>query len=120
MGRYERDVMMSDQGTDFVKQLEGTGFFDQVGNLQSSLVKLSADIATIGEQATQRLDEVESMAAHVMAIEAVLAVILKTHPVDAAAVKAEVTERTRAFNDEPDGSPSVQAVAQDIIGANQP
>lgn len=85
--------------------------------MQSTLSKLSEDIATIGNQATQRLDEVESMAAHVMAIEAVLAVVLKSHPVDADAVKAEVLARTSAFSDDPNGSPTVQAVAADIIGA---
>lgn len=106
---------MSDQGSDFLKQLEGSGFFNQVEGLQTSLAKLSTDITAIGDQATQRLDEMESMAAHVMAIEAVLAVILKTHPVDADAVKAEVVRRTSAFSDDPNGSPTVQAVAADIV-----
>jgi archaellum component FlaC len=108
---------MSEQGGSLFKELEDTGFLDQVGTLQSTLSKLSQDISTIGDHATQRLDEVESIAAHVMAIESVLAVILKSHPVDAEDLKAEVIERTRAFSDHPDGSPTVQAVAMDIIGA---
>lgn len=108
---------MGEQGGTFLKELEDTGFFDQVGTLQSALSKLSTDISTIGAQATQRLDEVESIAAHVMAIEAVLAVLLKSHPVNAEDLKAEVIERTRTFSDNPDGSPTVQAVALDIIGS---
>lgn len=109
-------MKMGEQGGAFIKELEDTGFFDQVGTLQTALSQLSTDIATIGEQATQRLDEVESIAAHVMAIESVLAVLLKSHPVDVETLKAEVVERTRAFSAGPDGSPTVQAVALDIIG----
>lgn len=108
---------MSEQTGNFFKELENTGFLDQVGTLQSALSKLSEDISTIGDHATQRLDEVESIAAHVMAIESVLAVILKSHPIDADELRNEVRERTRAFSDDQDGSPTVQAVAMDIIGA---
>ena len=110
---------MSDQGGDFIKQLQDTGFFDQVGNLQGSLAKLSEDIATIGDQASLRLDEMESLAAHVMAIEAVLAVMLKNNTVDAEELKAMVIERTAVLSGNENGSPTVQAVAADIVGANQ-
>ena len=106
---------MSDQGGDFVEQLQQTGFFEQVTSLQSTLSKLSDDIADIGGQANQRLDEMESIAAHVMAIEAVLSVMLKTHPVDMADVQAEVAHRTSAISGDDGGSPTVQAVAQDIV-----
>lgn len=109
---------MSDQGGNFLKELEGSGFLDQVGTLQSVLSKLSEDISTIGDHATQRLDEVESIAAHVVAIEAVLAVMLKSHSIDPEELRSEVTARTRAFSDDPNGSPTVQAVAADIIGVS--
>ena len=110
MGRY-----MADNGQDLVKALEATGFFEQLGTVQSSLSQLAQDIAAIGDQATQRLDEMESIAAHVMAIEAVLAVMMKSHPVDGDAVRAEVTARTADLSGNPDGSPTVQAVAQDLL-----
>lgn len=108
---------MSEQGEDFIQKLQATGFFDQVGFLQDSLRTMSEDIAAIGDRATQRLGEVESLAAHVIALEAVLQVMLETHPVDAEAVKAKVAERTREVTDDPNGSPTVQAMAQDIIGS---
>jgi len=109
---------MSDQGGNFLKELEGSEFLDQVGTLQSALSKLSEDISAIGDHATQRLDEVESIAAHVMAIEAVLAVMLKSHSIDPEELRAEVTARTRVCSDDPNGSPTVQAVAADIIGVS--
>lgn len=106
---------MSEQGGDFLKQLQDTGFFDQVGTLQSSLSHLSEDIAAIGDQASQRLDEMESLAAHVMAIEAVLAVMMKKLPVDGEELKAMVIERTAVLTGDESGSPTVQAVAADLI-----
>ena len=60
---------------------------------------------------------VETIAAHVMAIEAVLAVMLKSMPLDPEAVKAEVISRSGALSGSPEGSPTVQAVARDIIGS---
>jgi len=108
---------MSNGVNDFLKDLQDTGFFEDVGNLQGSLSKLSQDISTIGEQATQRLNEVESLAAHVMAIEAVLAVMLKSHPVDADEVKNMVAVRTSTLTGDENGSPSVQAVAADILSS---
>lgn len=106
---------MSENGDNFVEKLEQSGFFSQVGSLQESLGKLSEDIAAIGERSTQRLEEMESIAAHVMAVEAVLAVMLESHPVDPEAVKAKVADMTRDYGDDPDGSPTVQAVAQDLV-----
>lgn len=108
---------MSNNGGDFYQKLEDTGFFTQVESLQSTLSTLSEDIAAIGDQTAQRSEEMESIAAHVMAIEAVLAVLLKSVPVDADAVKAYVRERTRDVSGHADGSPTVQAVAADILSS---
>jgi len=110
---------MADQGGNFVQDLQNSGFFDQVKSLQGSLSHLSEDIASIGDQATQRLAEMDSITAHVMAIEAVLAVMLKQHPVDADEVKAVVKARTADMSGQPNGSPAVQAVAQDILGNSE-
>lgn len=106
---------MSDKSGDFFENLQDSGFFAQMESLQSTLGTLSEDIATIGDQATQRMDEMESIAAHVMAIESVLAVLLKSHPIDADVLKDEVRKRTSAVTGDADGSPTVQAVAMDII-----
>lgn len=102
---------MSEQNNEAV---EGE-FLAQVGALQGTLSKLATDISDIGEKATQRLDEMESMAAHIMAIESVMAVMLKNHPVEAQDVHDMVVSRTAELSGHEDGSPSVQAVAVDIL-----
>lgn len=100
----------------FVKTLEQSNFFRQMGDLKDNLARVAGDLASIGERATERSEEVEGLAAHVMAIEAVLAVVLRDHPVDGEAVRAEVARRSEVLSGCPEGSPTVQAVARDIIG----
>lgn len=108
---------ISGSGADaFVKTLEQSSFFRQMGELKENLARVSSDLATIGDRATERSEEVETLAAHVMAIEAVLSVMLKDHPVDADAVRAEVVRRSEVLSGCPEGSPTVQAVARDIVG----
>ncbi len=102
---------------DFIKTLEQSGFFRQIGDLEGNLSRIASDLSSIGERATERVEEVETLAAHVVAIEAVISVLLRTHPVDIADVQTEVTRRTEALSDSPGGSPTVQAVAADLVAA---
>lgn len=100
----------------FIKTLEQSDFFNQMSNLKESLAGFAGELSTVGESVNSRAAEVETIAAHVMAIEAVLAVMLKSIPLDPDAVKAEVISRSQALSGSPEGSPTVQAVARDIIG----
>ncbi len=101
----------------FIKTLEQSDFFNQMSDLKESLAGFAGELSTVGASVNQRAEEVETIAAHVMAIEAVLAVMLKSMPLDPEAVKAEVISRSGALSGSPEGSPTVQAVARDIIGS---
>ena len=80
--------------TVFIEHLEATGFFEQIKNLETNLKTIAGDLASLGQTATQRLEETESLAAHVLAVEAILSVMLKSDPVDADLVRAAVTDKT--------------------------
>ena len=108
---------MNDQAGDILDKLKSAGFFEQMESLQSNIGHLAEDISRVGESATQRLEEMESMAAHIMAMESVLAVMLKSHPIDTGELKAEVARRTSAVGGDENGSPTVQAVAADIVSS---
>jgi len=99
----------------FIKSLEQSEFFQQVNGLKGNLTNIASELSEVGARVNSRNEEVEALAAHIMAIEAVLAVILRSVPVDPDAIKAEVASRSEAFSGSPDGSPTVQAVAQDIV-----
>ncbi len=113
----DTDGATPDSSRAFLEHLEGSGFFEQIGDLEKNLQSIASELKNFGETAARRMEETENLAAHVLAIESVLGVMLRTYPVEAEALKAEVVERTAAISGKPDGSPAVHAIAQDILGA---
>lgn len=99
----------------FVKHLEESGFFKQISDLESNLTKIAEELQNFGKAAQARMEESENLAAHILAIESVLAAVLKSNGVSAADVEAEVKDRTAAISGVEDGSPAVHAIAQDIL-----
>ncbi len=102
-------------GQSFLKQLEDTGFFEQVAQLEDSLKRISDDIARLGAGANQRLEETENLAAHVLALESVLKVMLEQYPVDADKVRAAVIQATGDPETNPEGSLTVRAIAESLL-----
>lgn len=98
-----------------IEQLETTGFFDQMRDLDSSIKKIVEDLETLGGLATQRVQETENLAAHVLAIEAILAAILETYPIDSEAVQVAIHEMMPDSADDSASSPAVQSVVDSLL-----
>jgi hypothetical protein len=79
----EQEQCPDNTSSAFIEQLQATGFFEQIKNLETNLKIIAADLTSLGQTATQRLQETESLAAHVLAVESILAVMLKSNPVAA-------------------------------------
>ena len=99
----------------FLDFLEESGFFQQINTLEESLQTIAVELKTFGENANERRTESESLAAHVLACESIIAVMLKSYPVSAADLKAEIKDRTVAMSSNEDGSPTVHALAMDLL-----
>ena len=99
----------------FMDLLEESGFFKQINALEESLQIIASELKIFSQNATERRVESESLAAHVLACESILAVMLKSYPVSAADLKAEVMDRTAAMSGNEDGSPTVHALAMDVL-----
>lgn len=99
----------------FLEHLDRSGFFQQITGLENNLKAIADDLKVLGDSTLQRLHETESLVAHVLAIEAVLQVMLKEHPVAVARVKALVKERTAGLSDNTEGSPAVLSVVDEIL-----
>ena len=99
----------------FVDQLEKTGFFNQITELEMNLKKIAEDLSLLGNATVQRVDEIESLVAHVLAIESILSVMLKANPVDAEAVRATIKDTTPTSEENPDGNPKIQGAADRIL-----
>ena len=111
----EEEKIPGDTSQVFLEHLEGTGFFQQIKDLEKNLRAIAEDLQALGKTATQRLEETESLAAHVLAVEGILAGMLKANPVETGEVEAMVKDKTAGLTDSPEGSPAVQTIAADIL-----
>jgi len=105
----------SDTHQVFLDMLEESGFFQQISALEESLQVIAGELKSFGVNADERRTESESLAAHVLACESILAVLLKSYPVSVDDLKAEVKDRTAAMSCIEDGSPTVHALAMDVL-----
>lgn len=108
-----------DSSPDVVRQLQTAGFFEQIRDLDSNIKRIVGDLETLGTIATQRVRETENLAAHLLAVEAILAVILRTHPVDPEAVKAAIKDMTADLSGNPEGSQAVQTVVETLLSPSK-
>ncbi|MFQ5764264.1 MAG: hypothetical protein ACE5GT_04995 [Rhodospirillales bacterium] len=99
----------------FLDLLEESGFFQQIHNLEENLKTIADELKSFGEAAGRRLDETDNLAAHVLAMESILAVMLRTYPIEAGDLEVEIKDRTAALAGNADGSPTVHALATDIL-----
>ncbi|MBI2978526.1 MAG: hypothetical protein HYY38_06835 [Rhodospirillales bacterium] len=99
----------------FLQLLEQSGFFQQIQSLETNLKTVAGELQAFGGNAARRMEETENLAAHVLAIESILAVMLKAYPILADDLKAEVKDRTAALSGNSEGSPTVLALAADIL-----
>ncbi len=103
----------------FVQHLEDSGFFTQIKDLEGNLTKIAEELQTFGQASQARMEESENLAAHILAIESILAVLIRNAGVSMDDIKAEVKDRTAAISGVEEGSPSVHAIAEDIVKRGQ-
>lgn len=96
-------------------KLMETGFFQQFTTLEQSLHTIATDLQSLGSAATQRTQETESLAVHVLATEAVLVAMLKKYPVAADEVMA-VASAVTGDQGSDQGNPAVLAIVEELIG----
>lgn len=99
----------------FLNDLQQSGFFEQVKGLQDSVGRVATDLKDLGERATERLEETESLATHILAIEAILTVMLKTVAIDKDQVSALIREETSKITGGDGTNSLVESVAENLI-----
>lgn len=100
---------------EFIRHLEDAGFFRQIQDLESTLARLAGDIQVLGESTVRSMNNAEGLVSHILALESVVAVLLRSTPVEPEAVKAEIRQRTAQASDDAEGSPEVLAAAEVIL-----
>lgn len=99
----------------FLKHLEQTGFFEQIKGLEGSLKGLADQVGDYGSETQRRLGELDNMAAHLLAVEALLTVVLRHLPVSSREVADEVEGRTAELGNVGEGGALVLQIARDIL-----
>lgn len=101
-------------GQEMMAQLAETGFFQQFAALEESLRLIADDLKNLGGAAAQRIQETESLAVHMLAVESVLLTVLKQYPVDAESI-LETARSTTGQPGDDTGNPAVLAVIVDLL-----
>ena len=102
-------------GKILVEQLKATGILDQNRQLLADLEVVSNRLEEYAKTAVSRLRETESIAAHVLAIEALLVVILRQMPISKADLISEVKKLQPKGNSNGQQTSLVESIASDIF-----
>lgn len=87
----------------------------QLDALQSSLNKVGEGMSALGDNAIRQGKDAENIAAHLLAAEAVLTVVLRQIPVDISEVRAEAERRSQGGGNGGEVDPLVMRLAEDLI-----
>ncbi len=114
----------SDKGAQrLMGELEVQGFFRQIQEIEGSLKGIAEQLANFARAATERAQETESFAAHILALQAIVTVLARHSKVPPESVAAEVQDeikaRTAKLAGTVDGSPEVLAIAQSLLGGQR-
>ncbi len=98
----------------FIQHLEETGFFRHISDLDKNLRSIAEDIKVLGENAAKRIEQVENLAAHILAIEAVLSVLLRGREIDLDAVRQLIRSRSSRAGTE-EISETIETLAESLV-----
>lgn len=87
----------------------------QLELLQNSLARVGEGMSALGDNAIRQSKDSENIAAHLLAVEAVLTVVLRQIPVDISEVRTEAERRSQSNGNGDEVNPLVMRLAEDLI-----
>lgn len=90
-------------------------FFDEIKEVEKNVLDLKSDLTAIKNGVEGSFDQLDDIAAHIIAIEAILVEVIKKTPVDAEAVKAWIVEATKASTGDEGGSTKTQIIVDNLL-----
>ena len=90
-------------------------FFDEIKEVEKNVLDLKSDLTAIKNGVEGSFDQLDDIAAHIIAIEAILVEVIKKTPVDAEAVKAWIVEATEASTGDEGGSTKTQIIVDNLL-----
>ena len=90
-------------------------FFDEIKEVEKNVSDLKTELVKIREGVEGSFDQLDDIAAHIIAIEAILVQVLKKTAVDSDAVKAWIVEATEENTTEDGGETKTQIIADSLL-----
>ena len=94
-------------------------FFDQIKELDASLKQLRDEMKNIAAAAEAHFDQLDDIAAHIIALEAILASVMKQVKVDPEEVRAWIKEMTNEGGTRPEGSSKARMIVDQMIATGK-
>ena len=89
-------------------------FFDQIKEIDGNLKDLRDHLKNIGSAVDAHFDQLDDIAAHIIALEAVMVQVMKNIDVDMDAAREWIRENTSESTGTGEGSLKAQAVLEDF------
>ena len=106
----------SENSAELLRKIGLDGLLQQLGTLQSSLDQVAEGMGALSQNAVRQGTDVENVAAHLLAVEAVLTVILRQIPLDIEDVRQEARRRShRAADGDKPTDDVVVRLAEDLL-----
>ncbi len=93
-------------------------FFDEIKVVEKSIKQLKTDLVAISEGVDGHYDQLDDIAAHIIALEAVMIEVLKKTEVDADAVKAWIVAATEGSTGQEGGSTKAQIIVENLLNGD--
>lgn len=90
-------------------------FFDQIKEIDGNLKDLRDQLKSIGQGVDIQFDQLDDIAAHIIALEAVVLQVLKNVDVDVDAAKQWIIDNTKESTGDEEGSQKAQVVLDDFL-----
>ncbi|MEE2998484.1 MAG: hypothetical protein VX693_01055 [Pseudomonadota bacterium] len=90
-------------------------FFDEIKEVEKNVLDLKTDLVAIREGVEGSFDQLDDIAAHIIAIEAILVELIKKTPVDADAVKSWIVTATEENTGDAEGDSKTRIIVDSLL-----
>lgn len=90
-------------------------FFDQINEIDGNLKQLKNNLQNIGKGVDGHIDQLDDIAAHIIALEAVLTQVIKKVDIDIDAAKEWIRVNTMESTGTEEGSAKAQVVLDEFL-----
>ena len=90
-------------------------FFDQINEIDGNLKQLKNNLQNIGKGVDGHIDQLDDIAAHIIALEAILTQVIKKVDIDIDAAKEWIRVNTMESTGTEEGSAKAQVVLDEFL-----